>query len=209
MKKIAIISAFAVFILASCVGNPEGKKAETSESVDTTDQVVGDTYVVDTEQSTVAWLGSKISGSHNGTVDVKSGEIHIEDGQVTGGNFVLDMNTIISLDLEGEYKEKLEGHLKSDDFFSVEEFPEASFQITDVKASEVEGELVVSGNLTIKGISKNITFDANVVESTESSFTATADFNIEREQWEVNYAGNADDLISKEINFKLEIVASK
>ncbi|NGM61354.1 YceI family protein [Sphingobacterium sp. SGG-5] len=210
MKKLILFSAAAMMILASCVGNPEGKKAETADSVETTDAVVGAEYTVDAAQSKVEWTGTKVTGQHEGTVAIKSGSIHVDNGVVTGGNFVLDMNSIGSTDLQGEYKDKLDGHLKSDDFFGVETYPEAVFTITGVTPSvDNAGVIQVSGNLTIKDISKNITFDATVDELTDTTVKATADFNIARGDWGVNYEGKQDDLISKEINFNVSLVATK
>lgn len=209
MKKLILFSAAAVMVLASCVSNPEGKKADTTDSVETVEQITGEVYKVDPAQSQLVWTGSKVSGQHHGTVDIKSGELLADNGVITGGNFVLDMNTINTQDLEGEWKEKLDGHLKSEDFFDVANNPEASFELTSVQSGATEGSAVVSGNLTIKGVSKNITFDVTVEEFTEETVKATADFNIAREDWGVNYAGQQDDLISKEINFKVTLVANK
>ncbi len=209
MKKIILFSAAAAMVLASCVGNPEGKKAETKDSVEAVQAVSGTTYTVDTTQSQLQWTGKKVSGSHHGTVAIKSGSIAVENGAITGGNFVFDMTSIDSKDQEGEWKEKLDGHLKSEDFFDVAQFPEASFQITEVKAGATANDLEVSGNLTIKGISKNVTFDTKVEELTDTSVKASADFNIAREDWGVNYEGKKDDLISKEINFKVTLIANK
>lgn len=209
MKKIVLFSAAAAMVLASCAGNPEGKKAETKDSVETVDQVVGASYNVDTTATKVMWKGTKVSGFHEGTIAVKSGEIHVDNGAITGGNFVLDMNTISSTDLEGEYKEKLDGHLKADDFFAVATNPEASFTITEVKAGATANDVIISGNLVIRGISKNITFDAKVEEITDTTVKTSADFNILREDWGVNYEGKKDDLISKEINFRISLVANK
>jgi len=208
MNKL-ILSAAAALVLASCAGNPEGKKAETTDSVATVNELIGNSYVIDTTQSTVIWTGTKVSGAHTGTVVVKSGNLSVDNGIITGGNFVLDLTSISSTDLEGEYKDKLDGHLKSEDFFDVAKFPEASFEITEVKAGATANDVVIAGNLTIKGVSKNITFDAQVTEATDTSVKATADFNIAREDWGVNYSGKADDLISKEINFKVSLVATK
>ena len=131
----------------------------------------------------------------------------VDDGKLTGGRFTIDLTTIHNKDLEGEYKQKLEGHLKSADFFDVENHPEATFEITSVTAGASEGALTISGNLTIRGVSKNITFDATTSQVSEVSVVADADFNIAREDWGVSYKGQADDLISKEINLKIHLVA--
>lgn len=210
MKKITLLSAVAAFVLASCAGNPEGKKAETKDSVAITQtEVVGNTLNVDTAASKVVWTGTKVTGKHTGTVSIKSGTLNVDNGKLVGGNVVLDMNTISSTDLEGEFKGKLDGHLKSEDFFAVASHPEATFTITEVKPGATDQDLNISGNLVIKGVSKNITFDAKIVESTEETVKATANFNITRADWGVNYEGKSDDLISKEINFDINLVANK
>ncbi len=210
MKKITLLSAIAALVLASCAGNPEGKKAETKDSVVVTQsEVVGTTFNVDTAASKVVWTGTKVTGKHTGTVNIKSGSLTVDNGALTAGNVVLDMNSISSTDLEGEYKEKLDGHLKADDFFGVATHPEASFTITEVKPGATANDITVSGNLIIKGVSKNITFDAKVVEATDATIKATANFNITRADWGVSYEGKSDDLISKEINFDINLVANK
>lgn len=209
MKKLVLFAAVASLVLASCAGNPDGKKAETKDSVEVAEQLAGTSYSVDTTQSQLVWTGTKVTGAHTGTVTIKSGSVTVDNGAITGGNFVLDMNSINSTDMTGEYKEQLDGHLKADDFFAVATYPEATFEITEVKPGATATDAVVSGNLTIKGISKNITFDAKVGEVTDSVVNYSADFNITREDWGVNYEGKKDDLISKEINFKVTIVATK
>lgn len=207
MKKVFLFLSAGAFVLASCVGNPEGKKAETTDGVEVA-EVAGTELAVNTAESTVEWTGRKVSGQHHGTVDITSGTLLVDGDQLVGGNFVIDLNTITNLDMEGEYKEKLEGHLKSEDFFDVANHPEATFEITGISASSEAGVFVVSGNLTIRDVTKNITFDAQVAELSATSVNVKADFNIAREDWGVNYAGQADDLISKEINFKINLVAA-
>lgn len=208
MKNQVLFLASAFLFLTSCVGNPEGKKAETTDSVEIEEvNAAGVFLTIDTDQSKIVWKGSKVTGSHEGTIAIKEGAISVDNNTITGGSFVIDMNTITDTDMEGEYKEKLEEHLKSEDFFAVAEFPESTFTITSVTEGSEANQVVISGNLVIKGISKNITFDAQVEEISETALKATADFNIEREEWGVNYEGKKDDLISKEINFNISIVA--
>ena len=203
-----VVAAAAALILSACAGNPEGKKADTADAVEAGESV-GTSYEVDTNKSSLVWKGTKVTGAHEGTVAIKSGALLVDNEVLTGGNFVLDLNTISSTDLEGEYKDKLDGHLKNEDFFNVEAHPEASFQITEVREGASANNVVIAGNLTIKGISKNITFDADVEEITETTVKVKADFNIAREDWGLNYSGQQDDLISKEINFKVNLVANK
>lgn len=208
MEKVFLSLAAGALVLASCVSNPEGKKAETADSVENVALSDGGSELtVDTALSNVEWTGRKVSGQHHGHVKIKSGELTVDEGKLVGGNFVIDLTSINNLDLEGEYKGKLEGHLKSADFFDVENHPEATFEITEVKDGAEAGAVVIAGNLTIRGVSKNITFDAQVEESSDTAVKATADFNIAREDWGVSYKGQADDLISKEINLKVKLVA--
>ena len=207
MKRVLVLAGMSAFLFAACVSNPEGEKAETTEAAEAT-SAEGTTLTVNTAASNVEWHGNKVSGKHNGDVKIKEGSLTVKEGKLTGGKIVIDLNTITDKDLEGEYKAKLEGHLKSEDFFDVANHPEATLEITDVKDGAEAGTIVVSANLTIRGITKNITFNANVTESTDTSFKANADFNIEREDWNVSYAGKPDDLISKQINFKITLEAA-
>jgi len=207
MKRVLVLAGMSAFLLASCVGNPDGEKAETTDAAAVA-AAEGQQLTVSTDASSIIWNGKKVTGEHTGDVKIKEGYVTVSGGKLTGGKIVVDLTTINDHDLEGEWKEKLEGHLKSADFFDVENHPEAVLEITDVKDGADEGTVVVSANLTIRGITKNITFNANVTEASETSFKGNADFNIEREDWNVSYAGKPDDLISKQINFKINLEAA-
>lgn len=207
MKKLSLIYGSAALILASCAGNPEGTRSDATDAAEVA-VASGNELAVDTSASEVRWEGTKVTGSHYGTVDITSGKLLVENATLTGGEFTFDLNTIESTDLSGDSKGKLEGHLKAADFFDVENHPEATFQITKVEPAE-DNQLNISGNLTIRGTSKNITFKTDVLESSETKFDGKADFNIAREDWGVNYTGKEDDLISKEINFKIHLVAGE
>lgn len=207
MKKLFLLFGISGLLFTACVSNPEGEKAATTEAAEIT-SAEGTELAINTTESKVFWLGKKVSGQHNGDILVKSGSVTVSGDQLTGGKFTLDMNSINTLDLQGEWKDKLDGHLKSDDFFAVATFPEAVLEITNVVGTGVS-TVDVSANLTIKDITKNITFKANVTEITDASFKANADFNIKRADWGITYTGQADDLISEEINFKVDLVAAK
>lgn len=205
MNKLTILLGASAIFLASCVSNPDGKKAETSDATEVSG-TTGNQLALNTSDSKLLWKGHKVTGKHNGAVSISSGEVVVdEEGNLIGGNFVMDLNTIDVQDLEGEDKEKLTNHLKSDDFFDVENHPEAKFDITSVKAGEEENHLLISGNLTLRGVTKNITFDAHVEEANAENFVANADFNIDREDFDVSFKGKEDDLISKEINFNVHL----
>lgn len=207
MKKLLFVLLGGSVFMASCVDNPEGKKADTTDSVATTQPTGGASLAVDTAASSVAWLGNKISGKHNGTIRISNGALQLQDGKLTGGKFTINMTSLANLDItDTSYKAKLEGHLKSPDFFDVTKYPDATFEITSV-ADSGNNKLKISGNLTLKGISKNITFDADVIESTPAAFKAKADFNINRHDWGITYPGQKDDAISQEINLKVDLQA--
>lgn len=206
MKKLFLIFGVAGFVFTSCVGNPEGEKVEASEAVEVAESE-GAELAVNTADSQVEWYGRKVSATHNGDIAITSGTIQVNGDQLVGGKFTLDMTSINNFDMEGEWKEKLLSHLLSDDFFDVENFPQSTFEITGVEGKGV-GTVAISGNLTIKDVTKNITFNADVAEISEDSFAASTDFNIEREDWGITYPGMPDDLISKEINFKINLIAN-
>ncbi|MBO9634276.1 MAG: YceI family protein [Chitinophagaceae bacterium] len=209
MKKLLFVLLGGSVFVTSCVDNPEGKKAETTESVTPAATTGGASLTVDTAASSIAWLGNKVTGKHNGTIRISGGSLQIQDGKLTGGKFTVNMGSLTNLDItDTAYKAKLEGHLKAPDFFDVAKYPEANFEITNVSDSTA-GKLKISGNLTLKGVSKNITFDADVLESTATAFKAKADFNINRLDWGVSYPGMKDDAISQEINLKVDLQAKK
>lgn len=114
------------------------------------------TYAVDASNSTVKWVAKKVTGQHDGIVTMKEGNLEYTDGMLSGGSFVVDMTSISVQDLKGNMAGKLEGHLKSADFFNIEEFPTATFTITKVVPRGVKGEYKVEGDLTVKGITESI-----------------------------------------------------
>ena len=122
-------------------------------------------YKVDTSKSELIWRGKKVTGEHHGTIDLKEGSFTLDGMKLTGGSFTADMNSITDTDLtDKEYNAKLVGHLKSDDFFGVEKHPMAKFIVT--KAAPKSGDMVdVTGDLTIKGITKPVTFPVTVTSS--------------------------------------------
>lgn len=215
MKTISSIAIFTfVLILASCGNKSGANKTEASEA-QTAVEGGSQRLVVDTTQSFVNWKGFKPGGSHFGTVSLKSGELFIEGDQLVSGSFVLDMNSIDAKDLTAETgKAQLEGHLKSPDFFDVAQFPEGKFTITNVEAlSGSEQTHRISGNLELKGIEKNISFDAKVSKANDSYKANTITFTIDRTQWGVNYQSKnifkdlKDSFINDEIEISISVVA--
>lgn len=159
---------------------------------------------VDIQKSTVNWTGKKIAGTHTGTIQLEKGFLNMdEEGRLTGGEFVMDMNSIVVTDLEGEYKQKLEDHLNADDFFGVKDFPKSTLVITEV-SPKGKNTYAVTGDLTIKGKTNPVTFDMDVTES-----TALAKVKIDRTKYGIRYGSGSffsnlgDNTISN--NFELDV----
>lgn len=167
-----------------------------------TEPIEADKKEVNTEDSNVTWKAYKVTGSHTGTVNLISGALHFEEGKLSGGDFTVDMTSLISTDLEGEYKGKLEGHLKSDDFFGVANHPTSTLVFTNVEASG-KNSYKVTGDLTIKNITKPVTFDVSVYGS-----KATATMKIDRAAYDVRYGSGSffDNLGDKTIYDEFDLV---
>ncbi|HNQ27132.1 MAG TPA: YceI family protein [Aquaticitalea sp.] len=136
---------------------------------------------VNVEDSKITWKGEKVTGHHEGTIKLQEGTITFDkENNLTGGTFVMDMTSINVTDLEGGMKGKLEGHLKSDDFFGTEKHKTAKFVITKVDGKG--GSYKVTGNMTIKGITNPVSFDMKVKEN-----TAIAHLKINRTKYDIKY----------------------
>lgn len=164
--------------------------------------IQGEKKEIKIDNSTVTWKGYKVTGSHYGTVALKSGHLVFDEGKLTGGEFEVDMTTVVSDDLEGEYKGKLEGHLKSDDFFGVEKFPTSKLVFTKVKSTG-KNSYEVTGDLTVKGKSAPVSFEMSVYGN-----KATANVKIDRTIYDIRYGSTAffDDLKDKAIYDEFDLV---
>ena len=168
-----------------------------------------ETLTIKPEASNIEWFAEKVTGKHNGTVSLGEGVIEIANGKLAGGKFNVDMTSITVTDLEGVYQQKLEGHLKSPDFFSVKEFPTSTFVIKEARpVSEGEFNARIKGALTIKGITNPIEFPAKV-EIKDGKFAAYGEMVIDRSKYNVRYGSNSffDDLGDKAIydDFKMKV----
>lgn len=201
--KVATV-LFIGLAIVSCKKAKNETEAKVAEEV--VDVAGAATYTADASASTIAWKGTAPTKSHNGTISVSEGSLAMDGGKLTGGNFIIDMNSIVCLDIENEeYNGKLVGHLKSADFFDVENNSFSAFAITGVE--DKEGKTMVKGNLTMKGIKKNIEFPATLsVEGDAVSFTSEA-FTIDRTEWDIKYNSGKffEDLKDKLINDNIEL----
>ena len=154
-----------------------------------TPSVFAATQKVDVTKSTVNWTGKKVTGEHHGTIAIKEGNLDVVKGKVTGGKVVIDMQSIVDLDLtDAGYNAKLVGHLKSDDFFSVASFPTAELVVTFVESNE--NSLTFTGNLTIKGITNPATFTATSSRDGKNT-TYKGTLTIDRSKYNVRYGSKS------------------
>ncbi len=216
-------SALMAVAIASCGSN-------ATEAGDAQDAATGSeaavTYNVD-GTSVVKWKGSKIFevGEHAGTINVTEGSLSVEGGNITAGNFTMDMNTLACTDDMPEDKTAyLIGHLRGEEFFLVDSFPTAKSEVTGCEAkAEGDNTHVMSGNLTIKDVTKNISFPAKVTVS-EKNVTASGSVTINRLDWNVMYDNDEIEMMStvegweakvkngvvgKDVEIGIEISASK
>ncbi len=229
MKKIQHLMyvVAAALVWTGCGSAPESDKAEASEAREVADADAASTrYNVQTQQSQITWVGSKlVGGNHEGVFTIQDGTLAVEDDRIVAGSFTIDMESLRATDeMDAEDKAKLEGHLKSEDFFKVSEYPTSKFEVTEVRPFPADSSLsgegeyrisnpthLITGNLTLRGETKSITFPARIGMDNEQ-LTAEARFNIDRTQWNVSYGSDAsvrDRIINKEVNLGIRLVASK
>ena len=202
MKKLLFFNAFLltfIFIFHGCV-NKESNTNSIEQKNTKSKQIKSGTFTIDQENSNIEWIGTKPTGSHNGTVKVRRGAIKTDqNGNLQSGKFMLDMNSIICTDLEGKKKTSIEGHLKDPDFFDVEKHPTAMFTITEVNKESMKG------TLTIKGISNEISFDYQEI----GDLSYKAEIKVDRTLYDIKYKSKSifpdlgDHFIHDEFTIKL------
>jgi len=223
MKKQLFYAAgmMAIALLASCGGNAN-KSGEAGDAAKAGDSA--GTYKVDAAASNLEWRGWKIvkASEHKGTISLKEGELKVEGGKLVAGSFVIDMNSIKNTDLtDTAYQKKLVGHLKAKDFFDVEKYPTAKFEIVSVAEKAAEGYThEITGNLTLRDSARKISFPANI-KMEGNTISATGKATINRLEWGVNYDSKnlglaeaaqkavKDGIVNKELDITFNIKATK
>lgn len=225
MKKISVIALVAVGLLAASCSKEKAAETATATQEQTVAESKGEVLPVDAATSVVNWKAAHKGGMAPrwGTLNVKSGDLSIEGGQVTAGNFVIDMNSIkvdpASVTEKDKKPEDLEKHLKTPDFFDTTKNPTSDFKITSVTdlkeapADAIAGaNKTVSGNLTLSGKTMNVTFPAKV-DVTENSAAIEAKFTVNRADWGIKFgtseADPAEWMISKDIEIGVNVKAKK
>lgn len=171
--------------------------------------VTAQKQMVNTEKSTIEWVGKKIGGQHVGNIQLQEGSITLKKDKITAGNFVIDVNSLTNTDLtDASYNQKLVGHLKSDDFFGVKNFPTATLKILK-STSFSNGVATVQAELTIKGKTENISFEIN-----QKGEAYAATIAVDRSKFDVRYGSNSffdnlgdkaiDDIFTLNINIFLK-----
>ena len=198
------ITLSAGLLLVSCK-NPadETTDAEVGDKLDDSKIEIAEGAVkyVFTENSKIEFEGSKVTGSHTGGFSEFTGHFYIKDGEpVAGGHeVVIDMNSLYS------DNDKLTGHLKSADFFDVEKFATTTFDAVTIEKVD-DSNYTVTGNLDLHGVTKSITFPATGSHS-DNVAKITAEFDINRYDWGIEYKGKPDDLIRKEVILRFDLEA--
>lgn len=221
MKK-QIVNSLAIALLVfgtiSCKGDKKNETNGADAKEVATVAATATKYKVDTAASTITWLGSKPTGTHTGTINIDNGVVKVAGDEITG-TFLIDMKSISNTDLEGDKKAGLESHLmgtapgKEDDFFNVTKYPTAAFAVTSVTVKE--GKQMMEGNLTLKGVKKNIEFPVKYEITGDTMELKSETFTIDRTQWGIKFKSKSivDDIkngvISDDIELTIHLKATK
>ncbi len=168
-----------------------------------------DKLTADKEKSKLSWLGEKVTGQHTGTIDLQSGWLTLEDNKIAGGEFNIDMASL----KESERNQKFENDLKSDNFFNVEKFPVSTLVVTGSTPFD-KGTGVVSGNLTIKGVTNPVEFKAIMQKSDEGTWFF-ANITVDRTKFNIRYGSGTffenlgDKTIYDEFKLKVNLLVKK
>jgi len=203
--------------LAFACNNPKNADEAQTGDAQKAAAASGAVYEVKSE-SKVDWRGVKPTGEHVGTAQISDGQVQVADGSITGGKVTIDLNSIVNHDLEGDMNARLVGHLKSEDFFYVEQYPTAVFELVSLKPVEAgapEGGIApnyeITGNLTMRGETKSITIPAAISVTGNEVAVVTNEFAIDRTLWGVNFKSKKvfaelkDDFINDMINLKFDV----
>jgi polyisoprenoid-binding protein YceI len=211
MKKV-FIPLVALAFLASCAGNPEGAETTTSAKQEAS-VATGTSYAVDAATSNVGWQGTGVGHGHEGIFKLNSGTLSIANGNIAAGNFEINIASIDDTDIKDGSKKDLIGHLLGADFFDATKYPTAKFEVTKCEAltGDSTATHTISGNLTLKDSTTNVTFPA-MVSVSETEVSAKAKFVIDRTKWGMSYGNDKslkDKFISPEVGITLDIKAKK
>jgi len=197
MKKFTLVAFLLVAFIAGTFANGNGKSSHS----------------VDASKSEVKWVGEKVTGKHEGGISVKEGSLELKNGKLKGGSFIIDMTSITCTDLEGGTRDKLLGHLKSDDFFGVDNYKTSTLTITKV-TDKGSNKFEVKANLTIKGQTHPVTFQTTLTEN-GAEVSADATIKVDRTKYGIKYGSGSffdnlgDKAIDNEFTLTVKLVGKK
>ena len=210
MKKYLSVFALLTIVLSSCAKKSDSKPIVKNIEMNT---IKKGGYKVDSFESKLDWKGRQLSSKeHDGTLDISSGSIEIDKSGRIFGDIKIDMKSISTSDLEGKWKDKLDGHLKSPDFFNVKDFPTATVAFKGNQNKTTNGEINFEGDLTIKGITQITKFSAKINQIGDKVI-ATASISFDRSEYDIRYGSGkffdnlGDKLIYDEITAEVSLVA--
>lgn len=213
MPRTLTLTALAAVFLAGCADLGDAPEAETTavETDALSEEITytGTALPIAATDSTVTWIGAKLTGNHLGGFSATDGVVYVDGGEVTGADVQIDMTSIYS------DNEDLTGHLMSEDFFEVQTYPEARFQTNTIRpiteADGVQSETathMVTGRLTMRDRTNEVTFPAYVAY-TDAGAAVESSFLIDRTEWGINYPGMQDDLINDQVRIQLDVATSE
>jgi len=218
MKKhvLKMVAAIALIVSVSSCKSDKANEANTSDAeAATVAKSTSAKYVANIAESSIEWKGFKPTGSHNGTLNIDNGVFTVNDGKIHAGTFLIDMKSITVKDIPAEDKGNadLKGHLSAPDFFDIEKFPSAAFEITGLE--DKGGKTMLSGNLNMKGVKHNITFPVTISTAGDELKMVSDAFTIDRTKWNIKYKSKTvfgdlgDKFINDDIELKIMVKAKK
>jgi polyisoprenoid-binding protein YceI/rhodanese-related sulfurtransferase len=194
-EKLSAIGFKKIYVLSGGIEEWEGSGYPVDvvgPEIEEEPSLADGTHPIDCSESRLEWSGRNIFKKHVGTIAISGGEILVKNGEVIGGSIALDMTTITNRDLQDqEENSTLVRHLKSDDFFDVEHFPTAGFELIEcgdlVGATPGSPNYFIKGKLTLKDVTKEVSIPANIIPGENGNILAQACFDIDRTEWNIVY----------------------
>jgi len=204
-----------ISLIVSCKNAPEGDAAKTGEASEEPAKPSLDAQMFEVTNGKVYWAATKVGGAHNGSFNVSKGKLAAENGAVTSGVFMIDLNSMTEVTMSGEMQTKFLTHMKSDDFLGVDANPEGQFTIVSVEPlnGNPEANYTIKGNLQLNGITKSVIFPANIAVLENKVSVVTPKFTINRTEWDMTFKAAmigtaADKIIHDDVSLNIQLEAA-
>ncbi len=209
-----LIAFIALSLIVSCKNQPEGEAATTEEASENVAKPSADAKFFEVANGNVYWAATKVGGAHNGAFNVAKGKLATENGTVTSGVFEIDINSMTEVTMSGDMNTKFLGHMKSDEFFDAGNHPIGKFTIVSVEplSGNAEANHTIKGNLMLKGITKSVSFPANIVVLEDKISVVSPKFTINRTDWDMKYNSAiigtaADKILHDDVSLNIQLDA--